>query len=116
MLSESFIGDDRRLKPRPANNYQSIDDVLAEQATFGAWQAYHFPRLLEKDDCHQYTSRDYLAVLVLGSTGWSGWNEGSGEYWMCTFGDLTAEGQALYRQLEVLYKGCDLHLLTFLDT
>jgi len=57
-----------------------------------------------------------LAALVLGTTGWSGWHEADGRYWECRFDDLSAEGKALYRQIEALYPGCELHLLTFLDT
>lgn len=118
VLSESFVGDDRRPKPAPAERYDSIDAVQAEQAAFQAWEAYHFPRTEDgaASGIERYLSRDYLAALVLGTTGWSGWNEAEGRLWECRFDDLTAEGQALYRQLENLYVGCELHLLTFLDT
>jgi hypothetical protein len=57
-----------------------------------------------------------LAVIILGSTDWSGWNESKGRYWTCKFDDLTEEGKALYKQIEALYPRCELHLLTFLDT
>jgi len=92
--------------------------VQAEQDAFDAWRAYHFPR--SNDDAvagvERYLSRDYLAALVLGTTGWSGWHEADGRYWECRFDDLSAEGKALYRQIEALYPDCELHLLTFLDT
>jgi hypothetical protein len=64
----------------------------------------------------RYISRPYLAAIVLGTTGWSGWHTSEERYWSCTFEDLTPEGKALYRMLAQLYPGCTLHLLTYLDT
>lgn len=118
ILCESFVGDDRRPKPVQLDSYDSVEAVQAEQDAFRVWEAYHFPKV--GDDTatgvEQYLSRDYLAVLVLGTTGWSGWHEAAGRYWQCQFDDLTDEGKVLYRQVEKLYPGCELHLLTFLDT
>lgn len=118
LMGESFIGDDRRPKPVPPENYESAEAIQAEQDAKCAWEAYHFPRLAEStvEGVERYLSRPYLAALVIGTTGWSGWNEAEGRYWECRFDDLMNEGKALYQQLEVLYPGCDIHLLTFLDT
>lgn len=118
LMGESFVGDDRRPKPLPPENYDSIEAVQAEQDAFNAWRAYHFPRTDDStvEGVERYLSRDYLAAMVLGTTGWSGWHETEDKYWECRFDDLTDEGKALYRQIEALYPGCDLHLLTFLDT
>ncbi len=118
LLSESFVGDDRRPKPVPLENYDSIEAVAAEQVARCAWESHHFPRSGDPaaGGVERYLSRGYLAALVLGTTGWSGYHEGDGRYWECRFDDLSDQGKALYRQLEALYPGCDLHLLTFLDT
>lgn len=118
VLSESFVGDDRRPCQQPPQNYDSIEAVHAEQHAVAQWESYHFPNLADDavQGVERYVSRGYLAVLVLGTTGWSGWSEAEGRCWQCRFTDLTDEGKALYRQIEALYAGCELHLLTFLDT
>lgn len=106
LLLEVFAGDDRHNPEKDPNS------------TMGG-ETYHYPRADDPDTremLQRQLSRPYLAAIVLGSTGWSGWNEDLGEYWHCTFDDLNPVGQALYRQIESLYPGCDLHLLTFLDT
>lgn len=101
MMSESLIADDR---------YPLDDDD-----DYRRMESFHFPHL-KSNDFFRYNSREYLAAIVLGSTDWSGWDDERGDYWSCTFDDLSDEGKALYRQLEALYPGCTLHLLTFLDT
>ena len=63
----------------------------------------------------QYDSRPYLAVLTLGSTGWSGHSEDLG-YWTCRYEDLTPEGKAVYDALTAAYPGCRATLQTWLDT
>jgi hypothetical protein len=61
-------------------------------------------------EANKYISRDFLCVMTIGATGWSS-NE-----WVCTREDLTVEGEQLYSSLERLYPGCEIRLLTFLDT
>lgn len=119
VLTEVLLGDDKRPPPGKKGSYETTADLLNEQTAFGEWESYHFPHLhaVDKDlGSDRYLSREYLATLVLGSTGWSGWSEETKDYWTCTFEDLTEEGKAAYRQLESLYPGCELHLLTYLDT
>lgn len=118
LLSECFVGDDRRPKPTPLASYDTVEAVRAEQAAMAEWEEYHYPRLNDEqaEGAERYLSRDYLAAVVLGTTGWSGWNPLTEQGWHCQFADLTAEGQALYWQLEALYPGCEIHLLTYLDT
>lgn len=118
-LCESFIADDRLPCPPSPANFDSMEAIEAEQRANQEWEAYHFPNLhcdKDLDGLDRYASRPYLAVLVLGTTGWSGWNKAEGRYWECRYDDLTEEGKVLYRQIAALYQGCDLHLLTFLDT
>ncbi len=118
VLGEILVGDDRRRKPAPPTDYASVDAIYAEQDAMRAWEGYHFPRMHDEtaEGAERYFSRDYLAVVVLGTTGWSGWNRAEGRSWECRVDDLTDEGKTLYRQFEALYPGCELHLLTFLDT
>jgi hypothetical protein len=60
-------------------------------------------------------SRDFLAVITIGSTGWSGYHEEKG-VWHCTYEDLTSEGKTLFNSMQKLYPDCKVELLTFLDT
>lgn len=58
-----------------------------------------------------HRSLDYLAVITLGSTGWS-----NGE-WHCRVEDLTPEGLELYTWIQMLYgERGDVYLMTWLDT
>jgi hypothetical protein len=109
--NEVLVGDDNRSTVKTAcpNNPEDEDN---------GWILNHYPHLfaddIESSTIEKYTSRDYLAAIVLGTTGWSGAKEG--EYWKCTFDDLTDQGKALYKQIEALYRGAEIHLLTYLDT
>lgn len=57
-----------------------------------------------------------LASVTLGTTGWSGYDNQRGDYWICQYEDLTREGKALYDQLGQLYGNHHIHLITVLDT
>jgi hypothetical protein len=118
LMTESLVGDDRRPQPVHAENYGSAEAILEERKAIEAWNEYHFPRMYDTnaDGVDRYLSRGYLAAIVMGTTGWSGWNESEGRYWQCGFDDLSYSGKVLYRKIEKLYPGCELHLLTFLDT
>lgn len=120
VLVEVLVGDDKRPKPVLGVS-TTVEEILAEVQQRDDWQAYHFPQLADArapgtGACiDPYLSRDYMASIVMGSTGWSGCNA-DGDYWTCTVDDLTDEGKALYQQMAALYPGATLHLLTFLDT
>lgn len=58
----------------------------------------------------------YAAVVLLGSTRWSGYSQTAGAYWCATRDRLTDQGRALYGALEALYPGHRLRLTTWLDT
>lgn len=86
---ECFLGDDQYVPPEGKD---------------AAWKYY--PELGRG----RGQSVRVLAVLTIGATGWS-----SGE-WRCTYADLTPEGKALYDNLQNLYHGREVRLLTYLDT
>jgi hypothetical protein len=102
------------------NNWVILDETLPRDV-----QREHFPRSeeaskSEEEDARllylKYMSIPYIAVLTIGSTGWSGWGKKTEAYWRCQFEDLTEEGKELYRSLQKLYPKSRLSLLTFLDT
>lgn len=101
VLSETLSGDDATDEHSAAldNHYPMLSALYNSQRT---------------GEVGDYLSRQYKACIVMGSTGWSGWN--GNEYWKCTYHDLTDDGRRLYDMLLMLYPTCKLHLLTFLDT
>lgn len=117
-LTETYVGDDRAPPPSSNENLSALDALVAEQSAFNAARAYHYPAYSTepKEEGILYFSREYLAVLVLGTTGWTGIRESNSEAWVCGLGDLSEEGKALYAKLKALYEGCELHLVTFIDT
>lgn len=123
---ESFLGDDlveakvRKLGAAPPWAPKDPDRGWAKyrrytkkvDKIFKETQQRYFPGIddpSKENEANRYTSRAFLATLTLGATGWSG-------QWRCTFNHLTAEGKKLYRSVQKLYPGCELRLLTFLDT
>lgn len=55
--------------------------------------------------------------ILMGTTDWSDWSDQKGRSFLCTYQDLTKEGQALYDQIKALYgESCQLYLQTWLDT
>ena len=61
-----------------------------------------------------YLSVPCLAVITLGSTGWSGDNDDG--YWQCGEDDLTEDGRAILATLRTLYPDHPPVLTTWLDT
>ena len=94
-------------------------EQTVEQTVAGAYERdkvelRHFPNLEDehyKDSysAERYLSTSYLAVVLMGSTGWNG-------RFRCTYVDLTDEGKALYDSMEKLYPNSQLVLQTWLDT
>ena len=79
----------------------------------------HFPLIkvdAPKFNPDPYLSVSYLAIVNLGSTSWSGWNEEKGNYFVCTYNDLNEEGKTLYNSIKTLYPKGKLVLQTWLDT
>ena len=116
VLNSTFTGDDLRDRPLFDGDY-TPEGIRAHEAEEKVWQSYHFPSLSDEsnNDISRYMSRSYLSVTVMGSSGWSGFNDEKG-HWQCSFDDLSSDGQALYDLMKSLHPDCDIHLLTFLDT
>lgn len=105
-----LIGDDRHETAGPTGNLE-VDLKASEEH-----EERHFPYIGGMiTGIGDSISRPYLAAVTLGVTGWSG-SSADHDYWRCTVEDLTPQGRALYDSLAALYAGCDIHILTFLDT
>lgn len=123
VLNESWVGDDQaeqaKLELPAAKTAQEHLSLMQEHdRAHRSWLERLFPRAADSSEqsLERYLSRSLLASVVLGNTGWSGYDHEAQQYWHCRFDDLTPQGKALYAQLQQLYPGCRLHLLTFLDT
>lgn len=128
IYNECLIGDDKREKPvqlemPSASEFDGndLEWIEKEDKKRKEWESYHFPYLHQDDTSlfiklSKQMSRPYLAAIVLGTTGWSGWSDEKQSYWECSFDDLSDEGKDLYRKFESLYPQSEIHLLTFLDT
>ena len=64
----------------------------------------------------RYFSRDYLAVITIGSTDWSGWNITEGRMWTCSHTDLNQRGRELWLLMHSMYPDSRVVLQTWLDT
>lgn len=121
-LDGTFLGDDL-LEQKVAQ----VPQVPGEDTDWTHWEGVrgledetdcrYFPFLHDEDvkddtfgSAGRFHSRPFLAVILMGATGWA-----SSE-WLCGFDDLTDEGRALVESLRRLYPNCEFRLLTFLDT
>ena len=107
-------------KKRPwmvcCGGYQS---VIMDETLLHCDERAHFPDIEKRDleAIYRFLSINYLAIVTLGSTGWSGWSDENERYFECTEEDLTSEGRALLGNLRALYgdRG-EVILQTWLDT
>ena len=94
------------------------DEVpLSQELEYTLWPGlYKDPETLKDTGTQDAFSVPCLAVITLGSTGWSGWHTEREEYWQCSENDLTEAGQAIIASLRTLYPGRTVYLSTWLDT
>jgi len=84
-------------------------------------EVFHFPFINRKEDDYitnrdRYTSMPYLAVINMGSTGWSGHSDKE-NYWVCRYKNLTKAGKSVYNTVQRMYSGYGkVYLTTWLDT
>jgi len=119
-MAESLIDDSENPRPKPTEPPTSLEDMDREREAHDAWEGQLFPFMRNtspKIACslERYISVPLLVSVLLGSTGWSGWDTEAGEYWKATRDSLTQEGLGIVTALEALY-GKKVHLLTWLDT
>jgi len=113
-MDECFLGDDLLDRSYPADDAPS--EVWRERdARLAKCEGRYFPNLGIQNDKSfayhlRYFSEGFLCAMTIGATGWSS------SRWVCTFDDLTPDGTALVDSLRRLYPGCEIRLLTFLDT
>lgn len=74
------------------------------------YEKRHFPGYHVDDPERNYHSIPYLAVILMGSTGWNC------AAWICTYDDLTTEGKKLYDMIQQAYPSSKLYLQTWIDT
>ena len=105
---EVFVGDD-------TTTSLEKDDVTAIHKI--AHEKAHFPNIDNEtaEGSHRYFSIEYNAVILMGSTGWSGSSDKDG-YWICKYDDLTEEGKRIYDSIKELYPHSQNCLQTWLDT
>ena len=120
ILGECFIGSDVMPAEVGWKDYpKNHKDLDAWEAKHYKPKRFYFPnadtRNKRMNGYEKYLSQHALAVVNIGSTGWSGWNEETDSCWRCSFDDLTMLGKELYNNLWRLY-GVRPHILTFLDT
>lgn len=112
---ESLMGSDKLRRPEhPCMlgdwEKMSPEELMAEYEKDNeankAFESFFYA--VEREDGDSL-STGLLASILMGSTGWSG-------DFICTYDDLTPQGQALYQSMQALYPQAELHLVTFLDT
>lgn len=89
-----------------------ISDNLLSKRSPEQLQKYHYPLKMGDGDL----SGRLIGVIVLGSTGWTGYHQKTGNLWKCAESDLNEDGQNLMGWLSNIYPEAEFHLLTFLDT
>lgn len=115
-LSEVLINDDLgSFTDELHTTNDVVEDLLALRGLQKSAQSKYFPDR-ESDTDYSGLSVSCLASILLGSTGWSGWDSEAGEYWYCTYEDLTEKGKTLYNLLKGVYVGHEIRILTYLDT
>jgi hypothetical protein len=105
-LVGSLVSDDVSVRKKQINN-GTLEDMVESQIDINEFESRYFPNHKDEQESFPLTS----AVCI-------GWNENSFEFkdgssWICTFRDLTYEGQKLYYSLKKLHNNKEIRILTF---
>lgn len=113
MMSESLIGTDEEVN---TDNFHEIEQGKnpTDWVQSFALEEKLFPNI-KKEVEHQYLSKELIACVTLGCTGWSGVNKDH-DYWRCKYEDLNEDGKSIYNSLKSTYPKAKLVLVTWLDT
>jgi len=116
IFDESYLGDDfdeelPNIDISSLSTVEFINYSVKETDHYKNKIKKHFPNFYNESSPDKLVSIPYLAIVTIGSTGWS-----NGE-WICTYNDLTDGGKNLYHLLENLYKDTGkIHIQTWIDT
>ena len=105
-LQGSLVSDDVTFRKRFSHN--TLEDIVEEQLESNYFENRYFPNI-EGDE--QYSIPLTTCICL-------GWSDNSYEFkddtqWVCTFRDLTGEGQKLYYSIKKLHNNKDVRILTF---
>ena len=107
-LRGSLVSDDISVRKRNFQPGITLDEMVEEQLEINNFESRYFPNKIgEIQQSVPLTS----AICI-------GWNENSYEFkdgtqWVCTFRDLTHEGQKLYYSIKKLHNNKEVRILTF---
>lgn len=107
-LQGNLVSDDVSVRRKNFQPGLSIEQIVEDQIENNDFEKRYFPNQIE--DTQQ--SIPLTSVICLG------WNENSFEFkdgsqWVCTFRDLTNEGQKLYYSIKKLHNNKEVRILTF---
>jgi len=105
-LVGGLVSDDVSVR-RKQNSGQDLEELIESQLEYNEFERRYFPNEDENQTSIPLTS----AICI-------GWSENSFEFkdetsWICTFRDLTHEGQKLYYSLKKLHNNKEIRILTF---
>jgi hypothetical protein len=105
-LQGTLVSDDVTFRKRFTHN--TLDELVEEQLDNNEFEIRYFPNV---DDEIQ-SSIPLTTCICLG------WSENSYQFknsadWVCTFRDLTNEGQKLYYSIKKLHNNKEVRILTF---
>lgn len=105
-LPGSLVSDDVSVRRKQSSNVD-LDQLVESQIDCNEFEIRYFPN----QDVVQQSIPLTSAVCI-------GWSEKSFEFkdgsnWICTFRDLTHEGQKLYYSLKKLHNNKEIRILTF---
>jgi hypothetical protein len=105
-LQGTLISDDITFRKRFSHN--TLDEIVEEQLDNNEFENRYFPN----NDGEIQSSIPLTTCICLG------WCENTFEFkdgnqWVCTFRDLTHEGQKLYYSIKKLHNNKEVRILTF---
>lgn len=112
-MSETLLGTDSEVNEDNFHEIEEGKDPMEWEQRF-TLEEMLFPRIKVEGE-NQYLSKELVACVTMGSTGWSGANE-KNEYWRCRYEDLNDSGKGIYDALKNAYPKAKLILVTWLDT
>lgn len=107
-LQGTLVSDDVSVRKKHFQQGVTLDEMVENQLEINDFETRYFPNKV--DDIQQ--------SIPLTSAICIGWNENSFEFkdgtqWVCTFRDLTHEGQKLYYSIKKLHNNKEVRILTF---